>query len=162
MFSITVLQTLTTLVLTTSYPVGNLVVDVTLVSTGPVVVDPASPTPNADKCGSLVARNSQVYHLNTENNFQSSFKGSLGIIHNDFLPVLSGQSIPTFYVTRAENTIIFISDASTENAIIWDIKPASKLIVYLKNFTINPTPWVVHKNGNIIAVLSFSGTGSQI
>ena len=162
MFLITVVQTLTTLVLATSYPVGNLVADVTLVSTGPGIVDPASPTPNANKCGSLMARNSQVYHLNTENNFQSSFKGSLGSIHNDFLPALSGQSIPTFDVTRAENTIIFISDASTENAVIWDIKPASKLILYLKNFTISPVPWVVHKNANIIVVLSPSGAGSQI
>ena len=162
MFSIIVLQTLTTLVLTTSYPVGNLVVDVTPVSTGPVVVDPASPTPNANKCGSLIARNSQVYHLSTENTFQSSFKGSLGNIHNDFPPVLSGQSIPTFDVTRAENIVVFISDALTANTIIWDIKPASKIIVYLKNFTINPAPWVIQKNANIIDVLSSSGAGSQI
>ena len=160
MFSIIVLQTLTTLVLTASYPVGNVIVDVTLVSNGPVMIDPASP--NANKCGSLIARNSQVYHLSTENTFQSSFKGSLGNIHNDFPPVLSVQSIPTLDVTRAENTIIFKSDAPTENAIIWDIKPASKLIAYLKNFTINLIPWVFQKNSNTIAVLSYSGTGSQI
>ena len=110
-----------------------------------------------------MARNSQVYHLSTENIFQSSYKGSLDIIHNNFPPVLAGQTITTFDVTRAENTAIFISNNIAENALIWDINKNTKLISYLQNFTIAPAPLAVQQNHYTIAVLTDTDGGqSQI
>ena len=87
----------------------------------------------------------------------------MDVIHNHISPVPAAQTIPTFDVTRAENTIIFISDMIAENGLIWDINKDTKLISYLQNLTIPPTPLAVQKNHNTIAVLTDAGGGlSQI